>query len=304
MKSLTEDEVKTLMKSEAYQNRDNPHHEEINRKITQAWENLYPDDDRNENSANYYVWKSVGDSKIRRSHAERDGQVFCWDNPPEGGHPGEDYNCRCKAEKYIPPKDKLCEYDTFKFTSNHNYLSEPERRKALKEGKKIKLIIENSHEYDGKWPWYHSHTVGQEFVRYYSGQIEKYAKKHNVDVDLVKAVMYTENADGHKGSLNYIADYVGKSKSQGPMNIQGSLWSDMDGKNFNTKDAEQNIELSVLVLKRLVETIENPTASKAGSVWNVTATDKVTNFGARVGYNYKHRWWETPEVPNIISNKR
>lgn len=59
--------------------------------------------------------------------------------------------------------------------------------------------------------------------------------------------MYTENADGHKGSLNYIADYVGKSKSQGPMNIQGSLWSDMDGKNFNTKDAEQNIELSVLI---------------------------------------------------------
>ena len=26
--------------------------------------------------------------------------MFSWDNPPAGGHPGTDYNCRCRAEPY------------------------------------------------------------------------------------------------------------------------------------------------------------------------------------------------------------
>ena len=29
-----------------------------------------------------------------------DGKVFSWDSPPEGGHPGEDYGCRCEAEEF------------------------------------------------------------------------------------------------------------------------------------------------------------------------------------------------------------
>ncbi|MEE8393530.1 MAG: phage minor head protein, partial [Rhodospirillales bacterium] len=43
-----------------------------------------------------YIWRTVGDSKVRSSHAERDGKVFSWDDPPEGGHPGEAPNCRCR----------------------------------------------------------------------------------------------------------------------------------------------------------------------------------------------------------------
>lgn len=46
-----------------------------------------------------YIWRTTGDNKVRSSHAERDGKVFSWDLPPEGGHPGEDYNCRCRAEE-------------------------------------------------------------------------------------------------------------------------------------------------------------------------------------------------------------
>ncbi|WNK00085.1 phage minor head protein [Thalassospiraceae bacterium LMO-JJ14] len=45
-----------------------------------------------------YIWRTRGDSKVRSAHAERDGKVFDWDNPPEGGHPGEAPNCRCLAE--------------------------------------------------------------------------------------------------------------------------------------------------------------------------------------------------------------
>jgi hypothetical protein len=50
-----------------------------------------------------YVWRTVGDGKVRGEHAVRNGQTFLWSDPPEGGHPAEDYNCRCWAEHKNPP---------------------------------------------------------------------------------------------------------------------------------------------------------------------------------------------------------
>lgn len=45
-----------------------------------------------------YIWRSQDDAKVRDSHAGYDDQVFRWDDPPVGGHPGEAHNCRCYAE--------------------------------------------------------------------------------------------------------------------------------------------------------------------------------------------------------------
>ncbi len=45
-----------------------------------------------------YIWRSQDDAKVRDSHAQYDDQVFRWDSPPAGGHPGQAYNCRCYAE--------------------------------------------------------------------------------------------------------------------------------------------------------------------------------------------------------------
>ena len=57
-------------------------------------------EDIKENPHNYYIWRTCKDDKVRGKHAEREGMVFNWHVPPEGGHPGEDYNCRCWAEPY------------------------------------------------------------------------------------------------------------------------------------------------------------------------------------------------------------
>ncbi|MDZ5762069.1 Phage-domain containing protein [Candidatus Cyrtobacter comes] len=47
-----------------------------------------------------YVWRTIGDEKVRTSHQEN--KIFTKNNPPAtGGHPGADYNCRCIAEPYI-----------------------------------------------------------------------------------------------------------------------------------------------------------------------------------------------------------
>lgn len=105
MKSLSEEEIKALMRTEAYLYSYNPEHKKAQRIVRQGFENLYPDDDRNIHPEKYYVWYMREDDKVRETHRERQGQVFSWDNPPEG-HSGKDYGCRCLAVEYIPPFDK------------------------------------------------------------------------------------------------------------------------------------------------------------------------------------------------------
>lgn len=63
-------------------------------------------DDMQKNPQDYYIWRTKEDDKVRSAHAEREGEIFNWHIPPEGGHPGEDYNCRCWAEPYKPERYK------------------------------------------------------------------------------------------------------------------------------------------------------------------------------------------------------
>lgn len=196
----------------------------------------------------------------------------------------------------------MCEYDAFKHSKNHNYLSEPERRKALKEGMDIRLEVQDNPNTRREIVAYEKPWLGIDMVEKHESTINTLSKKHGVDPDLVKAVMYIENATGHKYGLNDTVDKMGMSGSQMPMNINGKLWSNFEGKNFNTKDPVQNIELSTLLLKRLEETIEDPTPEKIGTLWNGTSKDKVSDVGARIGRAYEDKPWkkEHPEYVNAI----
>jgi len=49
-----------------------------------------------------YIWKTVGDSRVRPEHAELAGRVFSWEKPPAVGHPGSPIRCRCRAELILP----------------------------------------------------------------------------------------------------------------------------------------------------------------------------------------------------------
>lgn len=49
-----------------------------------------------------YQWQTSGDERVRESHADNEGQIFSWDDPPEEtGNPGDDVNCRCVALPYF-----------------------------------------------------------------------------------------------------------------------------------------------------------------------------------------------------------
>jgi hypothetical protein len=60
-----------------------------------------------------YTWRSRDDSRVRTSHSEYDDRVFSWSDPPEGGHPGRGWNCRCTAEPIIDqasiPEAAVCD---------------------------------------------------------------------------------------------------------------------------------------------------------------------------------------------------
>ena len=49
-----------------------------------------------------YIWRTAGDTRVRVAHRSYADNTFKWKNPPEGGHPGQDINCRCYPEPVIP----------------------------------------------------------------------------------------------------------------------------------------------------------------------------------------------------------
>lgn len=53
-----------------------------------------------------YIWRTVHDSDVRKSHKKMDGKFVSWDSPPtlDGltGHAGQLPNCRCFADPVIP----------------------------------------------------------------------------------------------------------------------------------------------------------------------------------------------------------
>lgn len=51
-----------------------------------------------------YIWTTSRDERVRKAHIALDKQVFSWAAPPEPGHPGQDYQCRCIA---MPILDEL-----------------------------------------------------------------------------------------------------------------------------------------------------------------------------------------------------
>ena len=59
----------------------------------------------------HYVWRTRGDERVRLSHAQNDGRLFAWDDPPATGHPGEEFGCRCMAEPYVPGETEFAYHE-------------------------------------------------------------------------------------------------------------------------------------------------------------------------------------------------
>lgn len=56
---------------------------------------------QNEVGVRRYRWRTSLDERVREKHARREGKIYRWRDPPDGGHPGFEYNCRCIAEPVL-----------------------------------------------------------------------------------------------------------------------------------------------------------------------------------------------------------
>ena len=48
----------------------------------------------------HYTWSTSLDERVRKRHANWEGDLIAWDSPPPEGHPGQPIQCRCTAIPY------------------------------------------------------------------------------------------------------------------------------------------------------------------------------------------------------------
>lgn len=50
-----------------------------------------------------YIWSTSRDGNVREEHADRDGEIIRYSDPPDDGHAGEPIGCRCVQRAYFGP---------------------------------------------------------------------------------------------------------------------------------------------------------------------------------------------------------
>jgi soluble lytic murein transglycosylase-like protein len=128
-------------------------------------------------------------------------------------------------------------------------------------------------------------------VSRYEREIDRAAKRRGVDADLIRSIMWAENARGHWFGLNRLADLVGTSETKLPMNVKPH-WAKLIGaRPEDMTNPDVNIEAAAELIRRIRDRIEQPTAAKIGSVWQHTGQERVTDAGAAVARLYAEKPW-------------
>lgn len=95
----------------------------------------------------YYIWRTVGDDKVRDGHAALDGEVRHISDSPQ---PGEEYNCRCWADPItgekipIPSRKPNCDKEKQEVTEVHQNFEKLKAAEHRVLGELKALVEENN----------------------------------------------------------------------------------------------------------------------------------------------------------------
>lgn len=168
-----------------------------------------------------------------------------------------------------------------------------DRIRSILNDEPARFDIADNPKVDDGAPLWRSHELGVKAVRDYGHIVEREAKRLGVDANLVRAIMYYENADGHRFGLNDLGDRLGTSGTVMPMNINPEIWGGLGiPTREDARDPEKNIQAATLLIKRIVERLDDPTPAKVGAIWNGVGHETVNHRGARMGRIYRERSWE------------
>ena len=172
------------------------------------------------------------------------------------------------------------------------FTMEESRQWAILNDRRVRFNIEDNPAEKGDASKYRDHEIGVDTVKEHDAIIEREAKRKGVDPDLVRAIMYMENADGNPLNLNRLVEDFGLASSILPMNIKPGMWAGLDGvKKEDFKNPEANIRAGVTLIKRIQDRLDDPTPAKIGSIWNFTGAEKVNEIGARIQKIFDQKTW-------------
>ncbi len=202
-------------------------------------------------------------------------------------------------QQQIRPKAQG-EIEAFKRNPNpekpHIFHMEESRRSAiLNNWPNIRFNIRDNPQELGEAPCYRDEDIGKDAVKKHDEIIEREARAQGVEPNLVRAIMYIENADGNPANLNRRLEKFGLAQSILPMNIKPRFWAGLVGvKEEEFRKPEVNIRAAVTLIKRIQERLHDNdrTPAKIGSIYNFTGREKVSDIGARIQKAYNDKPWE------------
>ena len=164
---------------------------------------------------------------------------------------------------------------------------------SIKQDTRARFDIADNPQADGGAPIYRVHSVGAATVANFDRIIERGARRQHVDPDLVRAIMYVENADGHYFGLGKFREGIGLVQTIEPMNVHQEIWAGIGGISpQELHRGEQNVRAAVIILARIIERLDDPTPAKVATIYNSTGKEKVSGYGERVRIALETRAWE------------
>ncbi len=162
--------------------------------------------------------------------------------------------------------------------------------------------------------------------------IRRHAADTGIDADLLRAVVFMENARGYYGRLTdpvreqvpewlrqglteardftrpysgerALIDLLRKPGSVLPANINPDLWHTAGLDRRTAYEPERNIEAAATVLRGLIDRTPDPTPAKIASMWHFTGSENVDHFGELVGQAYRDKPWQDPAGPEAADRR-
>ena len=99
------------------------------------------------------------------------------------------------------------EFERLKVNIDPNMIVQMEENRiwAIFNNRQVVFNIKDDPSLTGRAPIYRNHDAGYYAVQKYSPIIERELQRFGVDPDLVRAIMFIENADGHRFGIDELA---------------------------------------------------------------------------------------------------
>lgn len=134
-------------------------------------------------------------------------------------------------------------------------------------------------------PWYGREQ--DEMVSRSAFWIGEAARKHGVDPDLIRAIIWLESTHGW---YDRVLD-EDERKTLLPMNVHVQYWSGLGFTPQDLKKTSNNVMAGTRILKELWQRVENPTVEKVATIYHNLGDEKVSSYGKTAAHYYQTKPW-------------